>query len=91
RKNIKKQLELEERQQIQEKISAKLQKRNINFTQNPKLFYKKVLERFGSNIYLDRLLLSKINLLTKPQEIKNKYKTIFKTIFKNNYYLHLLL
>ncbi|CAG8845758.1 27047_t:CDS:1, partial [Gigaspora margarita] len=64
------------KQKIQEKIKVKLQEHDLNFIQNPKLFFEKMLERFGSSIHLDRLFTNN-NLLTNPEEIKTQIQYYF--------------
>ena len=77
----KKQIELEIKQKIQEEIKVKLQERDLNFIQNPKLFFKKMLERFSSSIHLDRLLTNN-NLLTNPEEIKTQIQYHFQNYYQ---------
>jgi exonuclease III/ribonuclease HI len=80
--SLKLDIEQENKNHIQTEIQQKLLERNQNFSENPKLFYKKVLERFGSNANIDRLL-SQDTLLTNPNDIKLSIQQHFQNYFSD--------
>jgi hypothetical protein len=67
-------------QNIQKEIQQKIEDRNLSFYETPKLFFKKILEKYN-NIRVDRLLTGN-SLLTEHQEIKNAIHHHFTEYFK---------
>src|SRR6266480_1950943 len=80
-KNLKNTIQKEKKDQTLLEIQNKLQERDNNFTQNPKLFFRKTLEKPNNSVNLDRLL-SNNNLTTQPKEIKLALNNHFQDYFK---------
>ena len=62
-------IEQENKKHTQSEIQQKLLERNQNFLENPKLFFKKVLEWFNNSANINKLLSNKI-LFTNSDDIK---------------------
>ena len=73
-------IEQENKKHTQSEIQQKLLERNQNFLENPKLFFKKVLERFSNSANIDRLL-SNDTLVTNPDDIKKSIQQYFQNYF----------
>jgi hypothetical protein len=77
---IKMALNYQQQQTTYQEIQQKIEDQNQSFLETPKIFYKKILERFN-NIHIDRLLLDN-SLLTERDEILNAIHYHFSEYFK---------
>ena len=77
---IKTALNIQQQQTIYKEIQQKIEIRNKSFLETPKLFYKKILEKYN-NIHIDRLSLEN-SLLTEHNEILNAIHNHFTEYFK---------
>src|SRR6185436_18554747 len=77
---IKTALNQQHQQSIYNEIKQKIEERNKSFCESPKIFYKKILERYNS-INIDRLLLNN-TMLTEHDEILNAVHYYFADYFK---------
>ena len=77
---IKTALNIQQQQTIYKEIQQKIEIRNKSFLETPKLFYKKILEKYN-NIHIDRLSLEN-SLLTEHNEILNAIYNHFTEYFK---------
>src|SRR4029078_3139852 len=80
-KTLKTQISREKQENTLKEIQNKLEERNDNFLQNPKIFFRNVLEKHTNNINLDRIL-SDNTLTTQPTEIKQALQSHFQDYFK---------
>ena len=78
--SIKTALNLQYQQNTYKDIKQKIEDRNKSFIETPKIFYKKILEKFN-NINIDRLHLNNI-LLTEHNEILDAIHYHFTEYFK---------
>ena len=80
-KTLKTQILKEKQENTIKEIQNKLEERNNNFYQNPKIFYRNVLEKHNNSINLDRLF-SNNTLITQPTEIKQALQSHFQNYFQ---------
>ena len=78
---IKSALNHEYQQNLYNEIKQKIENCNKAFTETPKIFYKKILERYN-NINIDRLLIDN-SLLTNHNEILNAIQDHFSNYFND--------
>ena len=78
-------IQKEKKDQTLLEIQNKLQERDNNFTQNPKLFFRNTLEKSNNSINLDWLLHNN-NLTTQLSEIKSALSDHFQKYFEELLY-----